>query len=145
MTGSIQFARRNAALPRAGGAIGSGHGLRGGGFEHGSHRDRRRHNRLATNAAVAHRRPLLPEPTSGPLTFADPKTMLDECFAGTGIAQVIGWGVGPALARGALIDLFPDWRGERVPLFAFHPSRKHPPAKVRAFIDFCIEIVSALP
>jgi hypothetical protein len=29
--------------------------------------------------------------------------------------------------------------GERFPLFAFHPSRAHPPAKVRAFIDFCIE------
>ena len=33
-------------------------------------------------------------PTSGPLTFTDPKSMLEECVAGTGIAQVIGWGVG---------------------------------------------------
>jgi DNA-binding transcriptional LysR family regulator len=32
-------------------------------------------------------------PTSGPLTFTDPKSMLEECIAGTGIAQVIGWGV----------------------------------------------------
>ena len=83
-------------------------------------------------------------PTSGPLTFTDPKTMLEECFAGTGIAQVIGWGVGPALARGALVDLFPEWHGERFPLFAFHPSRRHPPAKVRAFIDFCVEIAEGL-
>src|SRR5271170_29436 len=83
-------------------------------------------------------------PTSGPLTFTEPKTMLEECFAGTGIAQVIGWGVGPALARGALIDLFPDWHGERFPLFAFHPSRRQPPAKVRAFIDFCAEIAEGL-
>ena len=50
----------------------------------------------------------------------------------------------PLLAEGALIDLFPDWHGERFPLFAFHPSRKHPPAKVRAFIDFCIEIAEGL-
>lgn len=83
-------------------------------------------------------------PTSGPLTFTDPKTMLDECLAGTGIAQVIGWGVGQALARGSLIDLFPDWHGERFPLFAFHPSRKHPPAKVRAFVDFCADITTEL-
>ncbi|WP_244560090.1 substrate binding domain-containing protein [Ensifer aridi] len=83
-------------------------------------------------------------PTTGPLTFTDPKAMLDECLAGTGVAQVIGWGVGQALARGSLIDLFPDWHGERFPLFAFHPSRKHPPAKVRAFIDFCAEIASGL-
>ncbi|MFB2567371.1 LysR family transcriptional regulator [Rhizobium sp. IMFF44] len=83
-------------------------------------------------------------PTSGPLTFTDPKTMLDECLAGTGIAQVIGWGVGQALARGSLIDLFPDWHGERFPLFAFHPSRKHQPAKVRAFVDFCAGIATEL-
>ena len=33
-------------------------------------------------------------PTSGPLTFTDPKSMLEECVAGTGVAQIIGWGVG---------------------------------------------------
>ncbi|RVP95005.1 LysR family transcriptional regulator [Sinorhizobium meliloti] len=82
--------------------------------------------------------------TTGTLTFTDPKAMLEECLAGTGIAQVIGWGVRQALASGSLIDLFPDWHGERFPLFAFHPSRKHPPAKVRAFIDFCAEIASGL-
>src|SRR5579872_2005103 len=64
-------------------------------------------------------------PTSGPLTFTDPKSMLQECLAGTGVAQIIGWGVGQLLADGALIDLFPDWPGERFPLYAFHPSRNH--------------------
>jgi DNA-binding transcriptional LysR family regulator len=83
-------------------------------------------------------------PTSGPLTFTDPKSMLQECVAGTGIAQVIGWGVGRLLADGVLVDLFPDWHGERFPLFAFHPSRNHPPAKVRAFVDFCVEIAMGL-
>jgi DNA-binding transcriptional LysR family regulator len=82
--------------------------------------------------------------TRGPLTFTDPKSMLAECAAGTGIAQVIGWGVGGLLASGALIDLFPAWHGERFPLFAFHPSRKHPPAKVRAFVDFCVEVIQGL-
>jgi DNA-binding transcriptional LysR family regulator len=83
-------------------------------------------------------------PTSGPLTFTDPKSMLEECIAGTGVAQIIGWGVGGLLASGALIDLFPAWHGERFPLFAFHPSRKHPPAKVRAFVDFCVEVIQQL-
>jgi DNA-binding transcriptional LysR family regulator len=83
-------------------------------------------------------------PTSGPLTFTDPKTMLVECIAGTGIAQVIGWGVKDLLAGGVLMDLFPDWHGEQFPLFALHPSRKHPPAKVRAFVEFCVEVVQRL-
>jgi DNA-binding transcriptional LysR family regulator len=83
-------------------------------------------------------------PTSGPLTFSDPKSMLQECVAGTGIAQVIGWSIKELLASGALIDLFPEWHGERFPLFAFHPSRKHPPAKVRAFVEFCVDVVKEL-
>jgi DNA-binding transcriptional LysR family regulator len=82
--------------------------------------------------------------TSGPLIFSDPKSMLQECVAGTGVAQIIGWGIKDLLARGALIDLFPAWHGERFPLFAFHPSRKHPPAKVRAFVDFCIKVIQEL-
>ena len=82
--------------------------------------------------------------TSGPLIFTDPKSMLEECLAGTGIAQIIGWGIKELLTRGALVDLFPDWHGERFPLFAFHPSRKHPPAKVRAFVEFCMEVVQRL-
>jgi len=45
------------------------------------------------------------------------------------------------LANGALIDLFPDWHGERFSLCAFHPSRKHPPAKARAFVEFCVKVV----
>ena len=83
-------------------------------------------------------------PTSGPLTFTDPKSMLEECIAGTGIGQIIGWGIKELLASGALIDLFPDRHGERFPLFAFHPSRKHPPAKVRAFVEFCVSVVQQL-
>ncbi len=34
-----------------------------------------------------------------------------------------------------------DWSDETFPLYAFHPSRQHVPAKVRAFIDFCVEII----
>jgi DNA-binding transcriptional LysR family regulator len=48
------------------------------------------------------------------------------------------------LASGALIDLFPAWHDESFSLFAFHPSRNHPPAKVRAFIDFCVEVIQQL-
>jgi DNA-binding transcriptional LysR family regulator len=82
--------------------------------------------------------------TRGPLIFTDPKTMMDECVAGTGIGKLIGWGVKQQLETGTLIDLFPEWHGPIFPLYAFHPSRKHPPAKVRAFVDFCLEIIRQL-
>jgi hypothetical protein len=54
--------------------------------------------------------------------------MLDECVAGTGIAQIIGWGVKELLARRTLVDLFPHWHGERFPLFAFRQRRSGPAA-----------------
>jgi DNA-binding transcriptional LysR family regulator len=78
------------------------------------------------------------------LIFTDPKTMMDECVAGTGIGKLIGWGVKEQLEAGTLIDLFPEWHGPIFPLYAFHPSRKHPPAKVRAFVDFCLEVIRQL-
>jgi hypothetical protein len=53
-------------------------------------------------------------------------------------------GRGTVVGGRRMVDLFPDWHGERFPLFAFHPSRKHPPAKVRAFVGFCAEIVQEL-
>jgi DNA-binding transcriptional LysR family regulator len=38
------------------------------------------------------------------------------------------------------VELFPDWPGETFPLYAIHPSRRNPAAKVRAFFEFCLEM-----
>jgi DNA-binding transcriptional LysR family regulator len=84
---------------------------------------------------------VLPVETSGPLLVTDVGTMLGACIAGAGVAQVIALGVQDALQDGPLVELFPDWPGETFPLYALHPSRHHPPAKVRAFIDFCRDTI----
>ena len=39
---------------------------------------------------------------------------------------------------GKLVELLPDWPDERFPLYVFHLSRRVPPAKVRAFLDFVV-------
>jgi DNA-binding transcriptional LysR family regulator len=83
----------------------------------------------------------LPIETQGPLTVSDVGTMLGACLAGAGIAQIMALGVQDLLEHGRLIDLFPDWPDETFPLCAIHPSRHNPPAKVRAFIDFCASIL----
>jgi DNA-binding transcriptional LysR family regulator len=41
------------------------------------------------------------------------------------------------------VQILPDWSDERFPLFAYHPSRHLPPAKVRAFLDFVREVSNA--
>ncbi len=85
-------------------------------------------------------RELLEVETSGSLTLTDVDTMIGACIAGAGISQVLALGVAPLLQSGALVELFPDWPGEKFPLHIIRPSRRLPPAAVQAFMDFCLEI-----
>src|ERR1700733_1934348 len=80
-------------------------------------------------------------PTKSRLMVSDAGTMFTECTAGTGIAQVAAVVVRDLLENGSLIQLFPDWSDETFPLYAYHPSRHHPAAKVRAFVDFVLDAV----
>lgn len=86
---------------------------------------------------------VVPVRTAGPLFLTDVRTMLEACLAGAGIAQVMALGVEDLLRSGRLVELFPDWPDETFPLHAIYPSRRHPPAKVRAFLEFCAEIAKA--
>ncbi len=84
---------------------------------------------------------ILPVATAGRLVLTDVDTMLNACLAGGGVAQVMAFGIEDLLAGGQLVDLFPDWPDEMFPLYAVHPSRRHVPAKVRAFIGFCRDLL----
>jgi DNA-binding transcriptional LysR family regulator len=75
---------------------------------------------------------------SGRLIVTDVGTMLSACLGGAGIAQIMDFGVRDLMESGQLIELFPDWPDERYPLYAYHPSRHLPPAKVRVFLDFVL-------
>ncbi|OZI18345.1 LysR family transcriptional regulator [Bordetella genomosp. 9] len=75
-------------------------------------------------------------PTHGRLTVNDPGALLQACLAGSGIAQMLQLGAAELIADGHLVNLFPDWTDERFPLYVFHPSRHHVPAKTRAFLEF---------
>jgi DNA-binding transcriptional LysR family regulator len=81
--------------------------------------------------------------TRGHLTLNDPGTMLSAVLSGLGVAQILALGHEHLLAQGQLVDLFPDWPDERFPLYAFYPSRHHPPAKTRAFLDFAVSLTSS--
>lgn len=79
--------------------------------------------------------------TKSRLLLSDASTMLTECLAGSGIAQVFAIVVKDHIKSGKLVELFPDWTDERFPLNAYYPSRHHPAAKVRAFVDFILQAV----
>lgn len=82
---------------------------------------------------------VLPVNTQGSLILTDVGTMLNACLAGAGIAQVMALGIADLMREGRLIELFPDWPDEVFPLHAVYPSRRYVPAKVRAFISFCLD------
>jgi len=82
---------------------------------------------------------MLPVQVAGRLTVNDAGTMLAACHAGQGIAQMLELGA-EGLRDGRLVELFPGWSDERFPLYVFYPSRRLPPAKVRAFVDFVVAL-----
>jgi DNA-binding transcriptional LysR family regulator len=84
---------------------------------------------------------VLPLHIKGRLMVSDSGTFLGACEAGAGIAQILELGNEQVLRSGRLVELFPDWSDERFPLHAIYPSRLHRAAKVRAFIEFCLEIL----
>ncbi|CAN7661328.1 LysR family transcriptional regulator [Caballeronia sp. LjRoot34] len=84
-------------------------------------------------------------PVEGRLLVSDVGTMLGACMSGAGIAQVMEIGIEKLIQDGLLVDLLPDWPDEQFPLYALYPSRRHPPAKVHAFITFCLESLSSRP
>lgn len=46
------------------------------------------------------------------------------------------------LDSGRLVELFPEWSDERFPPYAAYPTRVHRAAKVRVFVEFCLEILA---
>ncbi|GLR96608.1 MULTISPECIES: LysR family transcriptional regulator [Bradyrhizobium] len=77
---------------------------------------------------------------SSRLIMDDPSVAISACVAGQGIFQSLAIGLAPLLSRGELTQILPEWSEELYPLYAYHPSRHLPPAKVRALLDFIQEI-----
>jgi DNA-binding transcriptional LysR family regulator len=58
------------------------------------------------------------------------------CVAGHGVLQPFEFGIAPLLRSGTLVQVLKQWAEERWPVYAYYPSRRLPPAKVRAFVEF---------
>jgi DNA-binding transcriptional LysR family regulator len=75
----------------------------------------------------------------GRMTTDDPTTAIEACAAGHGIFQSLALGLDTWLRRGELVQILSEWSDELYPLYAYLPSRRLPPAKVRVFLDFLVE------
>lgn len=86
----------------------------------------------------------LPAPTPA-LSTSHIDTIFAAAIAGLGIAALPSFVVENALRAGALERVLPDWRGVTLTLYAAMPTRKHVPARTRAFVDFLLETFGGKP
>jgi DNA-binding transcriptional LysR family regulator len=81
-------------------------------------------------------RMVMPEPR---LACNDFRALHAACVDGLGIAQLPQPVALASLREGALKTVLAEHMVEGWQLFIHYPSRKHLPARVRVFVDFCIE------
>ncbi len=69
------------------------------------------------------------------LTVNTNDSAIDAAIAGFGIARVLSYQVADALASGALSEILGEYEDRSIPIHLVHAGGRHPPAKVRAFLD----------
>ncbi len=82
-------------------------------------------------------------PVSGRITADDPGLLGAAAVAGLGIACIPVVVVLQHLERGELVPVLPDTVGNKGSISIVYPARDHLPAKVRAFIDLCVQTIPA--
>ena len=61
---------------------------------------------------------------------------IDAAKAGFGITRVLSYQAAEDVARGSLLRVLPAYEGDDVPIHLVYPGGRHPPPKLRAFLDF---------
>ena len=77
---------------------------------------------------------------AGSLMVNDTGALLGACLGGQGIAQPLALYADDYLRDGRLVQVLPDWSDETFPLYVYHRSQHLMSAKVRAFLDFLVEL-----
>lgn len=73
---------------------------------------------------------------TGNLRANNGDALLAAVHAGLGIAVLPAFICGDDVARGRVVDLFPEHTETQASIWAVHTDNRHVPAKVRAFIDW---------
>ena len=76
------------------------------------------------------------------LAVDDGNAYLAAGVAGLGIMWLPRYMSKAHLGRGELVALFEDWRLDPMPLYIAYPPNRHVSAKLRAFIDWVVELMN---
>lgn len=74
--------------------------------------------------------------TTGPIAASNIEIEVEAAIAGLGIICTFSEFLAPALARGDLVEILPEWALSFPGPYLYFPSRRHMPAPLRAFVDF---------
>ncbi|MGF6413650.1 LysR family transcriptional regulator [Paraburkholderia sp. MM5482-R1] len=77
------------------------------------------------------------------LSVNDSCAALAAGLAGLGVLTTYAFLVTPHLRSGALVRLFPDWRGDDIAVHVAYPANRHLASKVRVFVEWAIELLRA--
>jgi len=64
-------------------------------------------------------------------------------LAGLGVSQVALFGAAPHLRSGELVQVLADWTRPAIPLHIVYPPNRHVSAKVRAFVEWVVDLFEA--
>ena len=73
---------------------------------------------------------------AGSLNSNNGELLAAAAVQGVGITLEPDFIVGPELKKGRLVPVLEGFEAPASPIYAVYPSRRHLPAKVRAFVDF---------
>ncbi len=72
------------------------------------------------------------------LVVSTAEAALDAAREGFGITRVLSYQAADDIARGSLLRLLPACEGDDIPIHLVYPGGRHPPPKLRAFLDFTV-------
>jgi LysR family transcriptional regulator for bpeEF and oprC len=64
-------------------------------------------------------------------------------LAGLGVSQVALFGAAPHLRSGELVQVLAEWTRPAIPLHIVYPPNRHVSAKVRAFVEWVVDLFEA--
>jgi DNA-binding transcriptional LysR family regulator len=70
------------------------------------------------------------------LVVSTAEAAIDAARAGFGLTRVLSYQAAGDVARASLLRVLPAYEGDEVPIHLVYPGGRHPPPKLRAFLDF---------
>ena len=70
------------------------------------------------------------------LVVTTAEAAMDAARAGVGLTRVLSYQAAEDVAHGSLLRVLPGYEGDAVPIHLVYPGGRHPPPKLRAFLDF---------